>query len=110
MSNATLAHAPTPTDEQIDGILDATGVSAAFSRNLRAFAQAATPIASRNSIEARIVAPLSHPNNVTIHSVEAIDGVHLPAAHSSIATSSPRTSWRRRSSAQSRLADMPITL
>ncbi len=23
MSNATLAHAPTPTDEQIDGILDA---------------------------------------------------------------------------------------
>ena len=52
-------------------------VSAAFSRNLRAFAQAATPIASRNSIEARIVDPLTHPNTVTTHSVEAIDGVHL---------------------------------
>jgi hypothetical protein len=27
MSNATLAHAPTPTDEQIDRILDATADS-----------------------------------------------------------------------------------
>ncbi len=33
MSNATLAHAPTPTDEQIDGILDAT--ADAFVHQLR---------------------------------------------------------------------------
>src|SRR6266852_9763877 len=33
MSNATLAPAPTPTDEQIDGILDAT--ADAFARQLR---------------------------------------------------------------------------
>jgi hypothetical protein len=33
MSNATLAHAPAPTDEQIDRILDATADS--FVRQLR---------------------------------------------------------------------------
>ena len=70
-------------------VSDVRRPSASFVSTRASTAWTATPLAcmainantracsATNSIQARIVAPLSHANNVTIHWVEAIDGVHL---------------------------------
>jgi hypothetical protein len=68
MSNATLAHAPAPTDEQIDRILDATADS--FVRQLR------SPILHAPSEQKLAYEP------VTLPALDGRQGADIPTTES----------------------------